>query len=152
MTWNRDTNPRARLLAKLVPQPNGCWHWTGVIDKGGYGRIGYKGRRGETLQRAAYDCLVGPIPEGMHVDHTCHNDDPDCLDTAACMHRRCGNPEHLEAVPPAVNTQRNKNSRKTACIKGHPYSEANTYRSGGRRYCVACYTARQGHPPTAVSA
>lgn len=148
MTWHRDTKPRERLLARLVPQDNGCWHWTGVVDKQGYGRVGYKGRKSETIQRAVYDCFVGPIPAGLHVDHTCHNADPDCLNTTECMHRRCGNPEHLEPVTRAENTRRNKNSRKTKCKHGHVYTPENTYlNSVGARVCIICWVARYGYPP-----
>lgn len=146
-TNTRTTPAKDRLLARLEPQENGCWHWTGVIDSDGYGRVGYKGRRGETVQRAVYDCMVGPIPDGMAIDHTCHTQATDCDDTEACLHRRCGNPDHLEPVPVAENTRRNNNSRKTQCKHGHEYTPENTYRSGGRRYCVTCYTARRGAPP-----
>lgn len=153
----RDVPARERILAKLIPQPNGCWHWTGVIDAEGYGRIGYKGRRSETLQRAAYDCFLAPIPAGVEIDHRCHTDDTACPGGRGCLHRRCGNPDHLEAVAPDENGRRGRsfasaNSAKTHCPQGHPYDDANTYVSAGRRYCVACYTERTGHPPVRRSA
>lgn len=154
MTRARDIPARERLLAKLVPQPNGCWHWTGgVIDAEGYGRVGYKGNRSVPVQRAVYDCLVKPIPEGAEIDHRCHTEDLSCPGGRDCMHRRCGNPEHLEAVTQLENGRRSRsfssaNAAKTHCgTCGKPYDEANTYRSAGRRYCVACYTALHGHPP-----
>ena len=134
----RDIPARDRLLAKLVPQQNGCWYWVGIIDKSGYGRIGYKGRRSEPIPRAVYDCFVGPIPEGFDVDHTCHNADASCVRLGAeCLHRRCGNPDHLEAVPPVVNSVRAK-QRVTECPHGHAYSPENTYELGGRRFCREC--------------
>lgn len=136
-----------RVMSRLVPQPNGCWHWTGYIDPGGYGRLGYKGNRSVLLQRVVYDLFVGELPGGMVLDHRCHTDDVTCTDSSTCLHRRCGNPEHLEPVTVAENNRRGNNTRKTSCVNGHDYTEANTYRHGGKRYCIACWTDRCGYPP-----
>lgn len=157
MTRARDIPARERLLAKLYPQPNGCWHWGGHIDAEGYGRIGYKGDRSVPIQRAAYDCLKAPIPDGMEIDHRCHTEDKSCPGGRGCLHRRCGNPEHLEAVTPDENGRRSRsfaalNQRKTHCPKGHPYDEANTYRTKKARVCAACFKERTGYLPVRRSA
>lgn len=137
----RDVPARERMLAKLVPQPDGCWHWTGgVIDAHGYGRVGYKGRRSVPLQQAVYDCFIGPIPEGMTVDHTCHNAASGWPGGDSCRHRRCGNPQHLEAVTRAENTRRAK-ALVQACPQGHGYSPENTRVTAGRRFCRTCSRA-----------
>jgi len=137
----RDIPAKDRLLAKLVPQPNGCWHWAGVIDKQGYGRIGYRGRRSETLQRAVYMEFIGPIPDGHDIDHRCHSeDDLTCPGGRECTHRRCGNPDHLRALERVENGRLGK-ARITHCPKGHPYSTGNTTVSNGRRYCKTCQRA-----------
>ncbi|HEY1179346.1 MAG TPA: HNH endonuclease [Phytomonospora sp.] len=149
-TFTQHTAPEVRILARLIVQPNGCWHWTGVVDSKGYGRVGYKGRRGETLQRAAYDCFVGPIPDGHDVDHTCHSRDLTCVRQGTdCLHRRCGNPEHLEAISRDEHRERTKGRpsipgerlRITHCPRGHAYDEENTRISGGRRFCKTCNRA-----------
>jgi WhiB family transcriptional regulator, redox-sensing transcriptional regulator len=36
----------------------------------------------------------------------------------------------------------NHNGNKTHCRNGHPYSPENTYRSGGKRFCLACQKRR----------
>lgn len=137
----QDLPARDRLLAKLAPQPNGCWHWTGVIDSKGYGHVGYKGRRGETVQRAVYDCFVGPIPDGHEIDHQCHNDDETCIRLGAgCLHRRCGNPAHLRPLVRVANSRAAK-QRVTACPHDHPYDDENTRLVGGRRFCRTCQRA-----------
>jgi hypothetical protein len=132
--------------------PDECWPWTGYINRQGYGRTGYKGRRSVPAQQAVYDCLAGPVPDGMVVDHTCHNRDETCPGGITCIHRRCVNPAHFEAVTQAENVARGRsfsavNARVTVCPHGHPYDASNTYTAARRRYCIACYTRRNGHPP-----
>jgi len=123
-------------------------HWTGFIDKSGYGRLGYKGCRSVPLQRAVYDLFVGPIPDDHDIDHVCHTLDLTCTRLGPlCLHRRCGNIQHLEAVPWIVNNQR-AGGRLSHCINDHEYTPENSYTSPtGRRICVTCYVARTGHPP-----
>jgi hypothetical protein len=59
---------------------------------------------------------------------------------------------HLEAVPSRTNTLRGdtipaKHHAKEACVRGHPFNEANTYwRPDGthpRRGCRACARERE---------
>lgn len=152
LEFSRSTPASTRILARLEPQQNGCMHWTGVIDADGYGRVGYRGRSSETIQRAVYMEFVGEIPPAATIDHTCHTNDQTCPGGRACLHRRCGNRDHLEAVTSAENALRSRsfagvNAKKTHCPHGHEYTVQNTYRSANRRYCVTCYIARTGHPP-----
>lgn len=46
--------------------PNGCWLWTGYTAPNGYGEW-----RGNRAHRAAYVIAIGPIPDGLHIDHLC---------------------------------------------------------------------------------
>ncbi|WNI16935.1 HNH endonuclease [Actinacidiphila sp. ITFR-21] len=87
-----------RLLEKVAAGPNCCIIWTAHLNNKGYGTIGSGGKRGKMLyaHRAAYAHFVGPIPEGMLIDHRCHNEDVTCAGGLKCLHRRCINPHHLD--------------------------------------------------------
>lgn len=144
------TNPRLctpeRLLSQIKKLDNGCWEWTGFLNKDGYGRTYYDGRRGTPAYQAFYREFVGPIPAGRVLDHGCHTEDESCSGGTTCLHRRCVNPAHLVPVTDAENTRRSKsfstlNARKTHCPQGHPYDAENTLVSNARRYCRTCQRA-----------
>lgn len=104
-----------------------CWAWMGCTDPAGYGRFSV-GNKSRLAHRIAYEDLVGPIPDGLVIDHRCYN--PSCC-----------NPFHMEVVTRAENTRRARfqNTRKTECKRGHPFDEANTMRHpDGRRECREC--------------
>ena len=120
-----------RLLSKTTKtddQP-GCWTFTGYLDPNGYGRIHWRGKNGYLAHRAAYELAYGPVPPGMAVDHTCNN-------------RACIRFEHLEAVTTAENNRRAA-ERRSHCRAGHAWSEDNTYRWNGKRFCRACNATAQ---------
>jgi hypothetical protein len=139
---------RAALLQRLmqrvrVDETTGCWIWMKRPSGGGYGRI-YVGGRYPVAHRVAYELLVGPIPEGLELDHLCHNRDPHCFADKQCVHLRCVNPDHLEPVTPQVNTLRGKTpaaraKARTVCVNGHPLTGDNVYiKTSGHRGCRAC--------------
>lgn len=138
--------PLERLTARTVAGPNGCLLYTGTLNNRGYGQITVDGVQ-KLVHRAIYELTVGPIPDGMNLDHTCHNRDATCPGGDECTHRRCINVEHLEPVTGAENTRRGKgganNGTKTHCTQGHPYDDVNTYVFRGRRYCRACKSDRK---------
>lgn len=72
---------RERFLEKFVVSETGCWEWTGLKGKWGYGTIGYD-RRTCLAHRIAYELFKDPIPQGLLVLHRCDN--PGCV-----------NPDHL---------------------------------------------------------
>jgi hypothetical protein len=118
-----------RFRTKVQVAPNGCWVWVAARDNHGYGRYGIDGRAA-TAHRVAYQTLVGPIPDGLHLDHLCRV-------------RACVNPEHLEPVTCRENVLRGVgpsalHSVKTHCPEGHEYTEENTYLYRGMRYCQTC--------------
>lgn len=124
------------IETRTMRTPSGCWEWQGYVNKYGYGDAGRRidGKyRHIMAHRLAYLTLVGPIPEGMQLDHLCRN-------------RRCVNPAHLEPVTCKENLLRGEthaaaNAAKTECPKGHPYDDGNTVRKSGGRSCRACHKA-----------
>ncbi len=115
-------------------QPDGCWLWTGKISNAGYGTMNALG--GYVLaHRLSYELFVGPIPDGLVVDHKCDN-------------RPCVNFEHLKPVTYQENILRGKgvaaqNARKTHCPKNHPLSGGNLRVCGGKRQCRTCSVESQ---------
>lgn len=109
-----------------VQKTDTCWLWTGTPTPAGYGKFGAR-RTMVLVHRYAYELLVGPIPEGLELDHL-------------CFVKLCVNPAHLEPVTGAENTRRYWASR-TACRNGHPYSTENTYWYRGVRECRVCQRA-----------
>lgn len=130
--------------------PDACWPWRGRIDADGYGNFGKGSGR---AHRAAYELMVRPIPDGLRIDHLCHNADESCPGGVTCRHRRCVNPAHLDAVTQRENLLRSKltgphrNAAKTHCPRGHEYTPENTYsrtttKGYRRRECRTCRTDR----------
>lgn len=124
------TAANEKFWDRVVKSP-GCWEWIGSISKWGYGI--WQPHRGVSLRahRVSYEATVGPIPDGLVLDHLCRN-------------KRCVNPAHLEPVTDRVNTLRGVgpsavNATKAACVHGHPFTTENTFiESDGRRACQAC--------------
>lgn len=127
-----------------------CWLWTGAVDKGsGYARFRMHSNT-RLGHRVAYVHYVGPVQEGLELDHLCRV-------------RRCVNPAHLEPVTHSVNLMRGagpgivraRSAAVTHCPKGHAYSPDNTYldrngcrmcRECGRQSCRSRRLARAGLP------
>lgn len=134
-----------------VRGPDECWPWLAYLDKG-HGRFIVMGDdgRGHPIgaHRMAYQLAVGQIPEGMHIDHTCHTNDAGCREAKNCQHRRCCNPKHLEPVTPDENRWRGRwapteNAKRTHCQRGHEFTDENTYfPARGGRQCRECMRMR----------
>lgn len=98
-----------------------CWIWKGHTHKG-YARF-----NGRQAHRVLFEAFIGPIPDGLELDHLCRN--PLCV-----------NPHHVEPVTRAENMRR-RSEAQTHCKRGHEFTEANTYLRGGRRTCRRCQVA-----------
>lgn len=125
-----NTYLRQRLESKVIRiTESGCWVFTDALNHAGYGwfRINGKSRY---AHRIAYEEFVGPIPEGLQLDHL-------------CKVRCCINPNHLEPVTCKENLRRStiydKNRNKTHCKYGHEFTPENTYiKQNGCRLCKTC--------------
>lgn len=107
-----------------------CWIWTAHTDRKGYGRFQLDGVN-RMAYAVAYELLVGPIPEGLVLDH---------VKGWGCTSTLCVNPLHLEPVTRQENSLRGDNpfavnARKTHCPRGHPYDRVDAV---GRRVCLTC--------------
>jgi hypothetical protein len=120
-----------RLARHRRINDNGCWEWTGATNGVGYGVVTVRNRR-LYVHRLSYMLAVGPIPDGLIIDHLCRN-------------TLCFNPDHLEAVTYAENTQRSPLiGQKTTCKMNHSFTTANTYISpAGARRCRECARQRE---------
>lgn len=126
-----------RFRRKFVIAFDGCWAWRPKPINSGYGIFflwdGAK-KTGTLAHRFAYETWVGPIPEGLTIDHLCRN-------------KLCVNPSHLEPVSNAENNRRGnslsaQNSRKTRCKRGHEFTPENTeVQTSGARKCKTCRKA-----------
>ena len=131
----------ARLLANSRDEDRGyvtlCRVWSLSKTRGGYGKINVGGRTPGT-HCTAYELWVGPIPEGLQVNHHC--DQRDCI-----------RPDHLYAGSQLDNIadmvargrQSNGRSSKTHCKSGHEFTSENTYAWHGMRQCRECKRCHQ---------
>lgn len=145
------------------PELGPCWVWTAATNNRGYPQFGLNGRM-VLAYRFAYELLVGPIPDGLDLDHLCRR--PTCV-----------RPDHLDPVTNAENAARTvgfnyaercrsgqhamtpDNVRVTStgirvcrtcvpgvredmnevCPNGHPRDAENVvYNSAGHRCCRSC--------------
>ena len=115
-----------------VDKTGDCWIWTATCNSDHYGRFWRDGKR-VLAHRLSYEWVHGEIPEGMQVDHRCHE-------------RRCVRPEHLRVVTNAQNLQnrRGANSNSVTGIRGVYWAKhARKYRArvelSGKHFHVGYY-------------
>jgi hypothetical protein len=121
-----------RFWKKVIKSDNGCWEWIGGKNPDGYGSFGLAGGKVTSAHRWSYEKSIGPIPNGLTIDHICRN-------------RACVNPDHLECVSFIENILRGTgwtaiNKRKGTCPAGHEYDKTN---NRGSRICSECARAQR---------
>ena len=116
--WRRTGVPTTTVVRYSTPEEafeayttraDGCLVWTGAKTKGGYGTITIA-NKSIRAHRYAWERLNGPIPDGMHVDHTCWN-------------RACVDPDHLRLATPQQNGRYREGANRNSStgIRGvHP--------------------------------
>ncbi len=118
-----------RIAPRITVSDSGCWVGPYLNPYTGYSSLSRTVDGKVTYyysHRVMYTFVVGPIPDGLTIDHLCKN--PGCC-----------NPDHLEAVTQRENVHRSNNpaaikARMTACAKGHEF----TVLPNGRRRCLEC--------------
>lgn len=118
-----------RLTSRIDIDDRGCWNWRGATNSNGYGCIGAQGKV-QLTHRVSYELHVGPISDGLQIDHLCRN-------------RICINPAHLDPVTAAEHAKRSLRARATHCINGHLLEGDNLHlrtRENGQvhRGCKTC--------------
>lgn len=148
-TWNghglplywarlRAITPVQRWVAKIAlpVEEEDCWEWIGAKNETGYGKFNLLGKA-VRAHRFGYQAFVGPIPDGLVLDHVCRN--PGCV-----------NPIHLRAVTQRENTLSGHGimagfAKQSHCKRGHLFDERNTRsaKHGNGRYCRTCAKDRE---------
>jgi hypothetical protein len=122
-----------------ITDANGCDIWQGSRING-YAMITVA-RKTAYVYRVRYEREIGPIPEGMELDHfVCDNGPGGCC-----------NPHHCRPVTRRENVLRSTgfastNAAKTHCPKGHLLSGDNLIPSKlakRGRNCRMCYNAQK---------
>lgn len=113
---------------------DGCWLWTGTRtntnqtnQRAGLNKNIDGTRYAYVAPRYAYTLYIGPIPEGLEIDHL-------------CQVPLCVNPTHLEAVTPHENKRR-ESVRQTHCKRGHVRTPENIIQGTNGNLCKPCMKA-----------
>ncbi len=116
-----------------------CWEWLGYVNPDNeYGQFSM-GQEHFLVHRVSYTHIIGPIPDGLVLDHL-------------CRFRRCANPWHAEPITNKENILRGegpsaRQARQTHCEKGHPLEGDNLkITPSGKRRCRECIRIHKRSP------
>lgn len=120
-----------------VDKTDTCWLWSASLMTTGYGQFVVYKNHHIGAHRFAYELMVGPIPDGLQIDHLCRV-------------RTCVNPAHLEPVTRGENMHRGiaiqrikeEAAARTHCKRGHEYTPETSFRRerDNARICRSCLT------------
>lgn len=127
--------PAIDRFYRHVRRSGACLIWTGTTAGTRTKRPMFRPTTKSTdpkvyAHRWIYEQVVGPIPDGLEIDHV-------------CRHGMCVDVAHLEPVTPAENKRR---ARKSVCVNGHDLTVPGNElwdSQGRRRGCYECVKARQ---------
>ncbi len=118
----RFTSKYVLRKSEWMEQP--CWAWIAGCNKGGYGQYHFNGRA-HGAHRVSYMGHIGPIADGLQIDHLCER-------------KICCNPDHLDIVTDAEHRRRGR-FRHTHCKRGHEQFADNVYTyPDGKFTCHVC--------------
>lgn len=122
-----------RILRRRLITESGCWEYLGARTPFGHGNMSVGSQTDGTsrirkVHAVAYEIWVGPIPEGLELDHLCRN--PPCF-----------NPEHLEPVTHQENLRRAYPLGELFKC-GHEITPENICPPPQTRRCRTCKNAR----------
>lgn len=122
-------------MLRRVKKTDSCWEWQGAIKPNGYGQATLTVSPGKIKNFYAHRFFMSEIPDGLEVDHLCHN-------------RSCVRLDHMETVDHRTNMNRkdpdNIKGLSDHCGAGHKYTPENTHwRKNGFRLCMECKRIRE---------
>lgn len=137
--WSAHGDPAALLIARhegdvqrrfwaKVDKTETCWNWCAAIIRNGYGSYLIAGNKTVLAHRFSYELSIGPIPDGMEIDHRCHN-------------RRCVNPDHLRTVSHKQNAENHQGGARSDSGSGI----RGVHRSGNRWRATVRHHNKQIH-------
>ncbi len=120
-----------KFINKVESNDKGCLIWKGCKRKDRYINITYKGKTW-LGHRLSYYLYYKRLPS-LDICHTCDN--PSCVNPLHLFEA-----SHSDNMQDKIRKNRDHNTVKTRCKKGHAYIESNIYRSPGSRarHCREC--------------
>jgi hypothetical protein len=111
-----------------------CWVWKGSHTNRGYGVVNWTrlGLIQVVAHRVVYEALVGSIPEGLELRHSCDN--PSCVNPS---HLLPGT--HAENMKDMADRNRSPYLNGTHCQRGHDLSLPNAIMPGRKTSCHECH-------------
>jgi hypothetical protein len=142
---------RSSKLGKLHSVPRRGGFLKPGLNRRGYRYVNLRGGT-RTIHRLVLQAFVGPAPEGHEAAHWDGNRQNNKLSNLRWA-TRAANQGDRHRHGTALVGDRNPQSRKTQCPRGHPYDADNTGRTmRGRRICRTCGRERarriRGTPPS----